>query len=163
MHFSKRSCRVCQTKKLKQVTEGATERLLFKKGVLGYFAKFTAKNLCWSLFFNKVEGLRSTVLLKKRLQHRCFALSFARFQEHLFDRTPLGNCFLSKVEPSQRLFTEQFDSFYLKIKVFICVDNNWKVIQKYLRKVFYKKACSQKFLKVLCRSLFLIKLRASSL
>ena len=37
-----------------------------KKGVLRNFAKFTGKHLCQSLFFNKVAGLRSTTLLKKR-------------------------------------------------------------------------------------------------
>ena len=29
-----------------------------KKGVLENFTKFTGKHLCWSLFFNKVAGLR---------------------------------------------------------------------------------------------------------
>ena len=36
-----------------------------KKGVLENFAKFTGKNLSQSLFFNKVAGLRSAILLKK--------------------------------------------------------------------------------------------------
>ena len=30
-------------------------------------------------FFNKVAGLRSTTLLKKRLWHRCFPVNFVRF------------------------------------------------------------------------------------
>ena len=38
-----------------------------KKGVLKNFAKFTPKRLCQSLFFNKVAGLRSPTLLKKKL------------------------------------------------------------------------------------------------
>ena len=50
-----------------------------KKGVLRKFAKFTRKHLCQSLFFNKVAGLRSTTLLKKRLQHRFFPLNFSKF------------------------------------------------------------------------------------
>ena len=37
-----------------------------KIGVLRNFAKFTGKQLCQSLFFNKVAGLWSTTLLKKR-------------------------------------------------------------------------------------------------
>ena len=50
-----------------------------KKGVLKNFAKFTGKNLCQSLFFNKVADLRPTTLLKKRLWHRCFPVNFAKF------------------------------------------------------------------------------------
>ena len=37
----------------KQPTE-----VFYKKGVLKKFVKFTGKLLCWSLFFNKVAGLR---------------------------------------------------------------------------------------------------------
>ena len=55
-----------------------------KKGGLRNFAKFTGKNLCQSLFFNKVAGLR--------LWHRCFPVNFAKFP-----RTP----FLQKT--SERL------------------------------------------------------------
>ena len=40
-----------------------------KKGVLRNFAKFTGKQLCQSLFFNKVAGLR----------HRYFPVKFAKF------------------------------------------------------------------------------------
>ena len=50
-----------------------------KKGVLWSFTKFTGKHLCQSHFFNKVTGLRSTTLLKKKLQHRYFPVIFAKF------------------------------------------------------------------------------------
>ena len=61
-----------------------------KKCVLRNFTKFTRKHLCQSLFFNKVTGLRTATLLKKRLWQRCFPLNFLKFQrtpffiEHLF-------------------------------------------------------------------------------
>ena len=54
-------------------------KVFCKKGVLRNFAKLTGKYLCHSLFFNKVAGLRSTTLLKKRLWRRCFAVNFAKF------------------------------------------------------------------------------------
>ena len=59
-----------------------------KKAVLKDFAKFTGKHLC-------LTGFRSTTLslLKKRLWHRCFPVDFAKFQEFLFHRPPLDNCF----------------------------------------------------------------------
>ena len=50
-----------------------------KKRVLKNFSKFTGKHLCRSLFFNKVAGLRSSTLLKKRLWHRCFPVDFEKF------------------------------------------------------------------------------------
>ena len=53
--------------------------MLCKKGVPKNFAKFTGKNQCQSLFFNKVASLRPAALLKKRLWHRCFPKNFAKF------------------------------------------------------------------------------------
>ena len=54
-----------------------------KKGVPRTFAKFTGKQLCQSLFLNKVAGLRPATrpatLLKKRLWHRCFPVNFTKF------------------------------------------------------------------------------------
>ena len=32
--------------------------MLFKVSVIKKFTMFTGKHLCWSFFFNKVEGLR---------------------------------------------------------------------------------------------------------
>ena len=53
-------------------------RYSIKKGVLKTFAKFTGKQLCQSLFFNKVAELSPASLLKKRRWHRCF-VNFAKF------------------------------------------------------------------------------------
>ena len=53
-------------------------RCSVKKGVLKNFSKSTGKHLCQSLF-NKVAGLRSATLLKRRLWHRCFPVNFAKF------------------------------------------------------------------------------------
>ena len=50
-----------------------------KKGILRNFAKFTGKHLCQSLFFNLVTGVRPATLLKVRLWHRCFPMTFAIF------------------------------------------------------------------------------------
>ena len=53
----------------------------YKKDVLKNFPKFTEKHLCQSLFFNDV--------VKKKLWHRCFLVTFAKsfknsfFKEHL--------------------------------------------------------------------------------
>ena len=62
-----------------------------EKGFLRNFTKFTGKHLSQSLFFNKVAGLRTETLLKKRLWHRCFPVNFARssrtpFLQNIFGR-----------------------------------------------------------------------------
>ena len=66
-----------------------------KKGVLRNFAKFTGKYLCQSLFFNKVAGLRSATLFKKRLWHRCFPLNLAKFLRIPFPTEHLWWLFLT--------------------------------------------------------------------
>ena len=53
--------------------------VFFEKVILKSFAKDTGKQLCQSLFLNKVAGLRTAILLIKRLGHRCFPVSFAKF------------------------------------------------------------------------------------
>ena len=63
--------------------------ILCKKGVLRNFTKFTGKQLCQSLFFNKVAGLRAATLLKKRLWHKCFSVNFVKFL-----RTPFSHLLL---------------------------------------------------------------------
>ena len=50
--------------------ESSHQRCSTKESVLKIFAKFTGKHLCQSLFFNKVEGLRTA---------RFFPLNFVKF------------------------------------------------------------------------------------
>ena len=50
-----------------------------RKGVLTNFKKFTGKHLCQGLLFNKVAGLRTLTLLKKRFWYRCFPVNFSKF------------------------------------------------------------------------------------
>ena len=54
------------------------------KSVLKNLAKFTGKHLCWSLFFK----------MKKRLQHRCFAVNFAKFLRTPFLQNTSGRLHL---------------------------------------------------------------------
>ena len=52
--------------------------ILYKRCSLSS-AKLTGEHLCCSLFCNKVADLQPTTLLKKRLLHRCFLVSFVKF------------------------------------------------------------------------------------
>ena len=50
-----------------------------KKDVLRNWAKITGKQMCQSLFFNNVAGLRPATLLKIRLCPSCFPVNFVKF------------------------------------------------------------------------------------
>ena len=69
-------------------------RYSVRKGVLRNFAKFTGKHLCQSLFFNKVAGLRSAALLKKRLWRLCFPVNFVKFLRTPFLQNTSGRLLL---------------------------------------------------------------------
>ena len=59
------------------------QRCSVKKGVLRNFARFTEKDLCQSLFFNKT-------LLKKRRWHRSFPVNFVKFLRIPFSQSKSG-------------------------------------------------------------------------
>ena len=59
------------------------------------FHKIHKKNLCQSLFFNKVAD-QACNFIKKRLWHRCFPVNFAKFLKTSFYRTPPDDWFLKK-------------------------------------------------------------------
>ena len=56
--------------------------MFFKIGFLKNFANFKGKELCWSLFLIQLQA--SCNFIKKRLQHRCFLLKFAKFFMNTF-------------------------------------------------------------------------------
>ena len=64
-----------------------------KSGVHKDFAKLTGKHQCLNLFFNKIAGLRTANLLKKRLRHRCFSDNFVEFLRTQFCRALQADCF----------------------------------------------------------------------
>ena len=71
--------------------------VFYIKGVVKNFAKFTGKHLGQSLLFNKVAGLRSATLLKKRLWHRCFSVNFVKFLRTPFLQNTLGRLLLNNL------------------------------------------------------------------
>ena len=65
-------------------SEAVARRCSVRKGVPRNFANFTRKQLCQSLFFNKVADLRPATLLKKRPWHRCFFSEFCEISNNTF-------------------------------------------------------------------------------
>ena len=55
---------------------------------LKFFSKFAGKHLCQSLCFNKVAGLRPTLLLKKTLAQVSSCAFYEMFKNTFFHRTP---------------------------------------------------------------------------
>ena len=80
---------VCFWFKLKRLQRirSSHQRCFIIKGVLRNFAKFTGKELCQSLFLFKVAGLWPATLLRKRLRHRFFPVTVAKFLRKTFYRT----------------------------------------------------------------------------
>ena len=56
------------------------------KGVLKNFTKLPGKQLCRSVFFNKVAGLRPATLLKKKPWHRCFPVNSVKLLRTTFSQ-----------------------------------------------------------------------------
>ena len=80
------------------------ERCSIIKGFLRNSAKFTGRQLCQSLFFNKVAGLGPPTLLKKRLLHRCFPVNFAKFLRIPFLRNTSGRRLLYRAHKHDKAF-----------------------------------------------------------
>ena len=59
------------------------EVIAWRCSVKKMFLKFTWKYLCWSLFFNKVTGVRPETLLK-RGSYTCFQVIFVEFFKSTF-------------------------------------------------------------------------------
>ena len=94
--------------------------MLCKKGILKNFVNFLEKSLCWSLFLIFL-ALKACKFIKKRLQHKCFPVKFAKFL-----RAPIlkNNC--------ERLFLKQKDS-YLNLLKYISAN---RANQLYVTKQF---------------------------
>ena len=153
------------------------QRWSVKKGVLKNFPKFTGKHLHQSLFFNKVADLIVVQLYWKRdSDTTVFFWILGNFQEHLFYRTHLGDCFCDMPNDEKYLLFSNFGWSLRAIICMLCSDNastNWEVAKLYRSRrpeVFCKRDVLKNFTKLigkqLCQSFFFNKvagLRPSTL
>ena len=65
-------------------TRSSHRRCPTGKGVLRNFAKFTGKDLCQSLFFNKATDLRPATLLKKEALAQVVSCEFCEISKNTF-------------------------------------------------------------------------------
>ena len=91
--YNQRVCKYDYQKLIKIMRSQENDTEAATGGVLKNLAKFTGKHLCQGLLFNKAAGPRPATIFKKRLWHRCFPVSFAKFPKTPFYRTPLDDCF----------------------------------------------------------------------
>ena len=65
--------------------------MYFKIGALKNFANFNRKTPVLDSLFNKVAGPQACYFIKKRLQHRCFPVKFAKLlRTHIFLQNTSG-------------------------------------------------------------------------
>ena len=83
----------CVEKILHAICRSSHRRWSVRKGVLRNFAKFTGKHLCQSFFFNKIAGSGLQLYQKRDSGTGSFLPVLRNFYEHLFKKTPLGDCF----------------------------------------------------------------------
>ena len=68
---------------------GSRSQVTYKKATSKNLVKFTQKNMCRGLFFNKNVGLQSATLLKQRLRHKRFPVNFVKIlRTTLFENIP---------------------------------------------------------------------------
>ena len=72
--------------------EAVVQRCSEKKLLLKLLAEFTGKHLCWSLF-NKVSCLQTCNFIKRDSNTGVFLWILRNFEEHLFWRTSMDDCF----------------------------------------------------------------------
>ena len=84
-------------------SEAVIQEVLWKKGVFKNFAKFTGKQLCWSLFLKSWRSKACNFILKKRLHYRCFPVNFVKFLKRPILRSTSGRLLLTVKWKTNRL------------------------------------------------------------
>ena len=87
------ACKLCYLQFEFQVCRSSRLQIFFRTGALKNFPMFTVKYLCWMFLFNKVAGLKACNFIKKRLQHKCFSVKFAKSLRASFLQNTSGDCF----------------------------------------------------------------------
>ena len=66
----------CVERIIFKIVKTQPAEVFYKKRVFKNFAKFIGKQLFQSLFSNKVAGIKTATLSKKRLWHRFFPVNY---------------------------------------------------------------------------------------
>ena len=75
------------TSKLKVLwSEAATAGAQLKRCSYNFFFHISQGNTCVGVSFNKLTGLKACNFIKKRLQHMCFSVKFAKFLRRILKK-----------------------------------------------------------------------------
>ena len=97
----------------KKYCQKQPQGLFYKKNVLKNFAKFTGKQLCQGLLFNKVAGLG---VLKKKHGNMCFPVILTKFLRATFLQNTSGWVFLNyDIQFRQLKILKAWKNKFLKI------------------------------------------------
>ena len=77
--FLPRYTKMFKSHTLSRLERSSHSQLFFKKDFKLKFRKFHKETPVLESLFNKVSGLKACNFIKKRIQHSCFPLKFARF------------------------------------------------------------------------------------
>ena len=129
-------------------------RCSIREGVLRNFVKFTGKHLCQSLFFNNIVGPRAASVLKKRLWHRWFPVSFAKFLKTPFLQNTCGRLLLEidSIIYAEYLYSHMKEVFSFEQIMSVLTFLQLVFSQKYL-KTFFSYFIG--FKKKLCGNIFI--------
>ena len=98
-------------------------------------------------FFNKVAGLRSATLLKKRLWHKRFPVNFAKLlRAPFFNWTPLDDCFYINVAVT--IWYQFLKILHFTISLHSSHSSLYGVLQKQPPEVFFQKKQSENARKI---------------
>ena len=87
----------CMYHKLKKCLNSRSrhQRCSIEQAILKNFAIFTGKHLWWTLFFNRVAGLKTCSCIKRASNKGVFLCILKKFFKKLFSRKAANNCFCS--------------------------------------------------------------------
>ena len=116
------------------------------------------ENICVKVsFLDNVADLRPATLLKQRLQHRCFAMNFAKILRARFLQNISGQLFLTihlcrdgtcKCNPSHRLFKDFYESKFFRSSYQMCsVKKVLKNFAKFTANQLHQRFSLQLYLK----------------
>ena len=71
-------------------------------------ANFTGKTLVLESLFTKVASPQACNFIKKKMQHRCFTVKFAKFLRAPFLQNTSGGCFLRKATVTIQQSVQRF-------------------------------------------------------
>ena len=74
-------------------SRNSRSQMFFRIGVLKNCSNVYRKTPLLDSLFNKIAGLQTYNLIKKKLQHKCFSVNIAKLYDRLFHRTPPDECF----------------------------------------------------------------------